>query len=272
MTTHFICPVCGKPLVLREGTLVCTAASPRPHSFDLSRHGYVNLLTGSHRESGDPREMVLARSEFLRAGSYAPVADAVAGEAAKSGGVLLDAGCGEGYYTERLAAVCREAIGIDLSREAVTAAARFARKNPAVGDRLSYAVAGIFHLPLADASCDTVTNLFAPCAEEEFARVLKPGGLLILAGAGAEHLMGLKRALYETTYENTARADLPKMLSPVLTRTVDYEITLHAPQIYNLFTMTPYFYRTPPEAVATLKERQELTTRVQVNIAVYRKE
>jgi 23S rRNA (guanine745-N1)-methyltransferase len=53
-------------------------------------------------------------------------------------------------------------------------------------------VASIFALPVQNASLDAVTNLFAPCAEEEFLRVLKPNGHLLLVGAGERHLMGLK--------------------------------------------------------------------------------
>ena len=60
-----------------------------------------------------------------------------------------------------------------------------------------FGVAGIYTLPLQDASVDAVVSLFAPICEEEFLRVLKPGGILIAAGAGREHLGALKRVLYD---------------------------------------------------------------------------
>ena len=91
-------------------------------------------------------------------------------------------------------------------------------------------------------------NIFAPCAEAEYARVLKSGGVLILLGAGERHLLGLKRALYEEIYENAERADLPEGLVPVEQRTVcDVIEVTGAAQIGHLFSMTPYYWRTSPE-------------------------
>lgn len=45
-------------------------------------------------------------------------------------------------------------------------------------------------------------DVFAPFAREEFLRFLKPGGWLIYAVPGPEHLFGLKQALYDTPYKN----------------------------------------------------------------------
>jgi 23S rRNA (guanine745-N1)-methyltransferase len=129
----------------------------------------------------------------LSAGYYRVAAEGLCDVVGRhlASGLIVDAGCGEGYYTGALAASGQgkyELVGFDLSRDAV---------------------ASLFELPLADESVDAIVNIFAPCAEEEFCRVLKPGGLLVLVGAGEKHLLGLKRALYQTTYDNAERADLP---------------------------------------------------------------
>ena len=175
------------------------------HWFDFARSGYLNL-NGPRGGEGDAKDAIRARRAFLDAGYYQPLCDRLDGILREHGVTsFLDAGCGEGYYTNRLAAE-RDAVGIDLSRAGIEAASK--RAN-AVGSRAGFAVASLFSMPVEDGAFDAVTNLFAPCAEQEFLRVLKPGGLLILVGAGERHLMGLKQVLYEDPYLNPGRADLP---------------------------------------------------------------
>lgn len=100
----YLCPVCARPLVRQEGSYVCD----RGHRFDIARQGYVNLLTVQQKHSldpGDTREQVLSRRAFLEAGFYAPISDALNQAALdyNAQGEILDVGCGEGYYSARLA-------------------------------------------------------------------------------------------------------------------------------------------------------------------------
>ena len=98
---HYICPVCGNALEKREKQYICANS----HSFDIARQGYVNLLRTNRskdKRHGDDKRMVAARTAFLDAGYYAPLRDAIAAAATEytSGDAgVLDAGCGEGYYT-----------------------------------------------------------------------------------------------------------------------------------------------------------------------------
>ncbi|MFJ5837307.1 hypothetical protein ACIQGO_11135 [Streptomyces shenzhenensis] len=46
---------------------------PVGHTFDIARHGYVGLLTGTRATSGDDVAMVRARGRFLSTGAYAPI-------------------------------------------------------------------------------------------------------------------------------------------------------------------------------------------------------
>ena len=122
---HYICPVCGNALEKREKQYICANG----HSFDIARQGYVNLLTVQRRHSahpGDTREQVASRREFLEGGFYAPISDALNDAAKRHGanGPILDVGCGEGYYSARLAkALGAELTGLDVSKEAVRWAA-----------------------------------------------------------------------------------------------------------------------------------------------------
>ena len=99
-----ICPICGSKLNIPGKSCVC----PSGHCFDIARQGYVNLLTVQQKHSlhpGDTREQVLSRREFLEAGFYAPIAQTLIDTAKGLGisGPVLDVGCGEGYYSARLA-------------------------------------------------------------------------------------------------------------------------------------------------------------------------
>ena len=99
--TIFRCPLCGGPLWEVPGGLRC----PKGHRFDRAREGYVHLLPVGQKHSlapGDDKAMVAARRAFLDRGWYAPLREALEQLAVvHTGGepVVLDAGCGEGYYT-----------------------------------------------------------------------------------------------------------------------------------------------------------------------------
>ena len=271
------CPVCGADFRLTENrrSLACLGAV-RHHCFDVSHAGYLNLVVG-HASGGDGKEAVRARSSFLEKGYYAPVSDeinALLWEIGNVGekSVLVDAGCGEGYYMNR--AVERlgcTALGFDLSKFAVEHGARAAERLN-LSDKVFYGVSSVFEMPLPDACADAITNIFAPCAPTEYARVLKPGGILLVAGAGAEHLFGLKRAVYDEPYRNEMRADLPKNLPLAAHKKVSYSMHVSDnADIAHLFSMTPYYYRTNEMGFARLAALCELDTEVDVDIFVYRK-
>ena len=263
------CPVCAAAMQTDETGRSCRCMGARVHSYDFARSGYLNLTRPGDGE-GDLKDAVRARKMFLEAGYYEPLSNEVnAILQTANAKVLLDAGCGEGYYTNRMANSERAVFGVDLSRAGIDAAAKSAKQN-ATG--ASFAVASIFSLPVGDAACDAVTNLFAPCCESEFSRVLKNGGYLVLVGAGERHLMGLKEVLYENPYLNPGRADLPTKMKEIERRRLIYTITVEGEEaIEALFSMTPYYWRTSEADRAKLKNLQTLTTEVDFDIFVYQK-
>ena len=266
------CPVCGAQLSLTQDEKSAACGGKKRHLFDFAAGGYLNLYT-SRASGGDSGECIAARNAFLAKGYYEKISDAVNAlldEYAPSGARVLDAGCGEGYYTLRMAENGRSAFGFDLSKNGVNIAAKAAKRSakPAF-----FGVASVFALPVLSESMDAVTTIFAPCAEEEYARVLKPGGLLILAGAGKDHLIDLKKAVYENAYENEGRRDLPSEKFELLGEAgVCCDITLESGKdIENLFAMTPYFYRTSQKDKEKLGAFSSLCTKIDVELFIYRK-
>lgn len=271
----YCCPVCGAPLRREGGSLKCRER----HCFDIAKQGYVNLLTaaGKHaRVPGDNKLMVSARRAFLEKGYYALMREELCGRVCAlladcPAPAVLDVGCGEGYYTERLAAALRErghspaVCGIDISKTALAAAAK---KSCGV----AYAVASAFHLPVPDAAFDLVTNLFAPYCGGEFLRVLKPGGLFVMVIPGARHLYELKCAVYDAPYENEVKDFALEGFDFLEQREVAGEILLTSGEdIRNLFCMTPYCYKTSAENAARLDALDRLQTTIQFELLFYRK-
>ena len=266
----FCCPVCSLPLKESERTYSCANA----HSFDKAKSGYVNLLThaaNTHGNHGDNRDMVRARRDFLDKGYYAPLQAKIAalvGKYLNPDGVLLDSGCGEGYYTAAAAEAVPDAqiLGIDISKDAANLAAKRCK-------RAKIAVASAFHLPIADKSVDMLLEVFSPYCAPEFDRVLKPGGIFLEVIPGENHLFALKSAVYDEPYKN----QVDKFERPGFTllevQSVSGEIRLTSQtDIQNLFLMTPYYYKTGKKEQARLAALKTLVTEIEFFLPVYRKD
>lgn len=269
----WICPTCGGTLA-RAGNALCCK---RRHSFDRAAQGYVNLLLSNRKSSqnpGDNAGMVSGRTRFLDSGSYEPLSDALCETIAACGGTsprILDAGCGEGYYARRLLDALAAAgkspalYGVDLSRPAVKHAAVRAK-----GGR--FAVASLFELPIATASIDICYNVFSPICAAEFARVLAADGCFVAAYPATRHLFELKEILYDAPYENEEKTFALDGFTVAARRRVSYRFTLEGNAlIESLFSMTPYYYKTPIEGSKRLAVCETLTTEADFWIITYRK-
>lgn len=275
LTVKIKCPICGAGMEVTEQTgasLVCSGI--RRHCYDFSAAGHVNLMPPGHSASGDSKAAVRARKDFLDKGYYRPVADALADileSRLPKGSFVIDGGCGEGYYTSVIAERGFMTLGADISKFAAEAASKRASAKSLKNSL--FAVGSVFELPVFDETADAVVNIFAPCAEDEFCRTLKHGGILAVVYAGPEHLMGLKKAMYDTPKENDGRADMPKNMKLLEEKRITFDITVDGQEnIQSLFSMTPYYWRTSPTDSEKLKALQRLETAVDMIIAVYQKE
>ena len=134
------------------------------------------------------------------------------------------------------------------------------------------AVAGIFDLPFADESAAAVLSVFAPVADQENRRVLKPGGLLAVACPGRQHLFGIKERLYDTALENEEKTPLYEGFSLVAEKHVCYEMTLSGEQAADLFAMTPYFWRSTAEVREKSVNLGQTVTKADFLVKIYRKD
>ena len=265
------CPLCNAKMTVSDDEKRLYCLGERAHSFDFSSKGYVNFAINKG-VTGDSKEAVRSRSDFLNKGYYKPICDSLCELLKKysPNGFLIDAGCGEGYYTKRIADMGYSVLGIDLSKFAINSTAlRLQIKH----NNDSFACVGsIFKIPVRENSADAIVSIFAPCSEKEMGRVLSDDGIIVIVSAGGEHLMGLKRALYDNPYENDERADMPMGMELVEQTSISYSVTLESNEdILNLFSMTPYYWRTSPNDRDKLLELETLTTSINIIFSVYRK-
>jgi 23S rRNA (guanine745-N1)-methyltransferase len=278
------CPHCGGSLELGEHAARCGAG----HSFDVARQGYLNLLPGNARTgSADTAAMVQARTAFLGAGHYAPIATAVAvaavaaretGAAGRSGAEgaaagVLDLGAGTGYHLaaalERLPGA--RGVALDISKHALKAAARAHPRIAAVG---CDAWAG---LPLGDAVADVAINVFAPRDPAELARVLAPGGTLIVATPNPGHLGELVASVGMLTVPERKRERLAGKLGglfePVSETAVERELTLGHGDLAALVAMGPSARHLSGDAIAerVAALADPLAVTMSVTVASYRR-
>lgn len=229
--------------------------------------------------------MIRSRRRFLDLGFYNQVSDGInqtiatvlSGLGRESECSVLDAGCGEGFYLQRL----KDALahgpeahrqityhGVDVSRFAVRQATQRDRT-------MAWFVASINDLPFVDASLDLVLSVFSPANIMEFARVIKRTGSLVFVGPGPRHLNGLREIIYPITKEHEEPSIIEKakelfFLSRV--SRITYQLELNSKQeIMDLLTMTPYYWNIDLGTKAKVADLDRLTLDVDVEIRVFTK-
>ncbi|WP_426977808.1 methyltransferase domain-containing protein [Pseudarthrobacter sp. O4] len=264
VASALLCPVCRNSLKFGDGsgqTLVC----PAGHSFDAAKQGYFNFLVGKGTVfEADAADMVAARFEFLSAGHYRPLADAVAELSAPvlAGGpggrpaTVLDAGTGTGHYLRAvldrmlLDGAPATAIGVDISKFALRRAAKL---NPEAVNLVS----DVWQpLPVADDAVDVVTVVFAPRNAAEFARVLRPGGRLVVVTPRPGHLAEVAGQTgmlgIEPAKDERLAASLEGHFSASTSQDLDVPLALSPADAARLALMGPAGHHLDRVALATL--------------------
>lgn len=277
--SRFVCPLDGAVLESTTNGASCGAG----HHFDRAREGYLNLLPVQHkasRQPGDDQAMVVARRCVLDSGLFAPLAaavfDTVHGLVAECHDErslrIVDAGCGEGYYLERLLAAARACdapgslalAGFDISKLAVRAAARRSHD-------VAWAVASNRQPPFLPASCDLILSLFGFPHWPGFAAVLAPRGHVLLVEAGATHLLELREVIYPQIVAQASSvldAAVMRGWAPVVGRNLEYHVTLtSSSQIAALLGMTPHAHRMTADGRAALAQLS--TARVTLSVSMW---
>lgn len=257
-SSPLICPVCETPLNLNGKEYRCANG----HSFDQAKEGYVNLLLSHQRKSnhpGDDAKMIQARRRFFDSGAFDPLSSKITHLVSRiPHPVVLDCGCGEGHFLGELSGT---RFGVDVSKEAIRCAAKRYKD-------VTWIVAnGMRELPFADQSMDCILSVLAPRNIEEFSRILKPAGKLILGVPGPNHLIELRSLLaanagdFEEKADEAAAKCAPQFME-THRESLRFSHFVKCEQIADLIQMTPIFWCSSPEAKATVQQLDQLAVTV----------
>ncbi len=258
-----ICPICKNKLIKESRSYICQNG----HCYDISKFNYVNFLPFG-KEHGDNKAMVQARNKFLNKDHYLPLKNELSKTVRELGNVssYLDAGCGEGYYTETIAQNTEslKTWAVDISKEALKITSK-RLKN------INLAVASVYDMPFfEDSTFDLVTCIFSPFASNELRRVLKPDGYLIMVIPEKYHLYGFKKLIYEKPYENSVKSFEVDGFEFISCKNVEYNAIFNNEDANMLWKMTPYYFRTPKDGLEKLKNAEFVETPISFAVVVYR--
>ena len=266
------CPLSPAALRRTDGDLRCAGR----HTFDIARHGYVNLLTGRRRApSADSPDMVRSRASFLGAGHYDPLARTLAElatELAPPDATVLDAGAGTGHYLAAVLDALPEALGLglDSSVPALRAAARAHARAEAAGWDVWRP------WPVRTGCADLVLNVFAPRNGPEFHRVLGPDGALLVVTPTARHLRELRASTgllaVDPGKEDRLRRTLAAHFRHERAESLEYAMSLTAEEVAALVTMSPAAHHVDAGQLRGRVERMAAPVRVTASfvVSVYR--
>jgi len=229
---------------------------------------FMGVALATYQSSDPPSTLV-----------YPPEAE-VSNACGRSGAILaqwsLD-GLGIGRPLEIFA---RRGIIAEMNRLAVSVfhlelhpdPGREARYRPKAQPAAHWAVASSYRIPLADAAMDALLRLFAPADVAECRRVLRPGGCLLTAVPGPQHLLGLKQALYAEPQLHDAQEPLPEGFVLEAQQRLTGSLRLDTPQaIADLLRMTPFYWNVDQATQARVLALPQLETPIEFALSLYRR-
>lgn len=276
-SAHYSCPLCNLQLAAQEKLYRCD----NNHCFDLAKENYLNLLPVQFKHSknpGDNKAMVNARRSFLEQGYYQPLADKIVSlyhqyvpqklldeESVALPISILDAGCGEGYYTHQHKTANNTVYGVDIAKEAI-------KKAGKKYQQCHFSVATLSKLPFAEQQFSWIFSVYAPILEQEFTRVLANGGYILTVTPAKQHLMQLKQSIYHEAKEHDEDKLPIEHLTLIHQENISYEMNLkRGKDSLNLLSMTPFAFKASEDVKKILLKTNNFTCQADFLIKIYQK-
>lgn len=129
-------------------------------------------------------------------------------------------------------------------------------------------------MPVLTDRVDVLLTHFSPVSAEDFRRVVKPGGVVLVGGPGKGHLFSFKELLYDTPAHHEPADTFAEESGFELidTHSIRYPLPLRGPgQVANLLLMTPFFWSVDAATRDRLARLDALDTEVDVVLHAYRR-
>lgn len=227
------CPLCKADMTVADGGQV---QCDNRHAYDIAKQGYVYLLT-KPMQSMYSRELFEARHDVIASGLYDQIQQAVAKYL--QAGRVLDTGCGEGSHLVRILAKRPDCtgVGIDIAKEAIVAAAKFAT-GPI------WCVGDLANSPFSTGSFSSILNFLSPANYDEFKRLLGSDGVVVKVVPEEGYLRELRAQAFSNsekeTYSNEQTvARFEENFTSVVKERITYTMSLDADLVPKLLQMTP---------------------------------
>jgi len=264
---NYRCPLCQQKLTFNDKAYYCE----NNHSFDQAKQGYVNLLPVQFKHSkspGDNKDMVLARRAFLDQGFYQPLVNKMLELYRKYGqqdGPLLDAGCGEGFYTHQHKTALNKVYGVDIAKETIKISAKRYQN-------CHFSVGTLSKLSFTDGYFAWLVSVYAPLLETEFTRILKTDGYLLTITPAEQHLFELKALIYRQANEHDVSKSPIKNLKLVEEQKLTYPMHFNnSDDVLNLLAMTPFAFKASKEIIKEIQAMTEFTCQADFILRLYKK-
>ena len=270
----YICPICSEKLHKENKSYYCI----NRHCYDIAKEGYINLLPVQKKNSlnpGDNKEMIMARHKYLNQGAYDTLVDRIAElilDTVDSDNIdILDAGCGEGYYIERIKKYITtkssrivNLYGLDISKDAVKIGAKSYKD-------IDFAVGSVYSMPYQNDSFSVILNVFAPFDNKESVRLLKKGGIAIKVVPSKNHLQEFRKIIYDTYTEHEEKLIDSTNFTFIKKVNVKYEKEFNDNEtITSLFKMTPYYFNATEDATSKIMALESISLTIDFDIYMYR--
>lgn len=197
----FRCPICRSHLKLKEKSLKCE----NNHSFDIAKQGYINLLMNSKKQKLYDKSSFENRRLILENGFYDHILKEIL-VFLKNNSIskILDIGCGEGYYSNKIDQLSPQSLEIfsfDIAKDSIVLATKEDLRHS-----IRWFVSDLADLPIQDYSMDCILDVFSPANYNEFNRILRDDGFLLKIVPGENHLKEIrakvKNKLNKEDYSN----------------------------------------------------------------------
>ena len=263
-----------------EKSLVCE----KNHCFDIASKGYVNFLPNRRQESELYNKILFeSRRSVFESGVYDNVLreidDAIlmhcknykgtapkndsdtdpnsinakdSNEGFRKETVILDVGCGEGYYAAGLSEKPEVTVfALDIIKDAILASC--GRKAP-----VNWMVADLTNIPVKTGVVDVLLNILTGANYGEFERVLKDDGVMIKVVPGGDYLKEIREAIKpqlrgkeSTNSEGSSSEHFEKHMKTIDKVTLDYNFPVDENLMNHFITMTPMTYGVDTENLKT---------------------